>query len=652
MRPQKILLLATLLLVSLVGLSQSRSKVLSVKVAFLPHFVENVTWTNERNFKTFTLGYLGSDPLIEKNIKGLLEQRPNMKGIPVIFKKYSSIEELDDKVQCLFIDEKFNKDVFEVYKKIGGAQTLLITSECKSNKDVMINLLEVDKGHKEVGVAFKVNRANILAQGLFALPTILQHGGREIDVAKMYRKAKDEMHIAMESLEKERNKGQAYEQEIFTLLSDIQGNKSQLLEQEEQIKTQLKDIERRKKELQRTRAEYYQTQQILAAQNTEVTKRQKLLEKQEQELFDKKKLLARYNKKLNVHSEKIDSQQREIVQQRHDIDTKNIVIEQQQLVLIITITGVCIVILLFFLLYRGYKQKQKSNRKLEEQATLIEQKNVILGEQAEKLQVMNGNLNSQNEQLVQAHDSIQDSISYASRLQHSILPVMTTIQETFPDLFVIYNPMKQLSGDFYFYRQVRDQHFFAVVDCTGHSVPGALISMLGYNALTEIITQGTHNTGEILNQLHEQVISALIDVEDGMDMAMCKIDTQEKKLYFSGAKNPFVFFDQNDEFNIIKSRSHSIGGMLDIERDYETYEFSLENIKKFYLFSDGYQDQFGGEKDKKLGVKRFHKLIQKYYTDSMDDQKEQLEDFFAEWKGGVEQIDDVTILGVDINHLS
>ncbi len=652
MKLSKILLLVYLLSINFIGVSKSDPKILSIKIAFLSHFIENVTWTNEKEFKEFTLGYLGNNSSVEKNIQGLLRKKPRMKNVNVVYKKYTSIEDLDKGTQCLFIDEKFNDNIYEIYQQLDGAQTLLVTSECENNKDVMINLFEIDKGNQEVSVSFRVNRANILAQGLFALPTILQYGGREIDVAKMYQKAKDEMHQAIQSLKKEQEKGEVYEQEIFTLLSDIQNNKSQLIQQEEQIKNQKQDIEERKKELIQTRSEYYQTQQILAAQNTEVSKRQKLLEKQEAELFEKKKLLAKYNKKLSVHSEKINSQQREIVQQQHDIDNKNIVIELQQQFLIITVTGVCVVILLFVLLYRGYKQKQKINKKLEDQAVIIEQKNTILGEQAEELKVMNLSLNSQNEQLVQAHDSIQDSISYASRLQQSILPVLSTVQNTFPELFVIYQPMKQLSGDFYFYRKVKDQCFFAVVDCTGHSVPGALISMLGYNALTDIITQGIHDTGEILNQLHEQVISALIDVEDGMDMTLCRIDMTKQKMYFSGAKNPFIFFDQNDDFNIIKSRSHSIGGMLDIKRDYETYEFPLDMIKRFYLFSDGYQDQFGGKNDKKLGVKRFHKLIQEYHTEPMNIQKQKLQDFFTEWKKDEDQIDDVTILGVTISNLT
>ena len=226
-------------------------------------------------------------------------------------------------------------------------------------------------------------------------------------------------------------------------------------------------------ELNLSKKEYINTQKKISLQKEETEKRKKQLIDQEAELFQKKKKLADYNKKLALHTDKINQQKQEIITQQNSLNSKEYLIQLQRKILLISVIGAAIVFLLSIIIFIGYKNKKKINLKLREQTIVIEQKSHTLEEQAEELLTMNFSLNTQNSQLVQAHKQIKDSIDYASRLQFSMLPSMDLMKSMTPNMFLIYKPMHVLSGDFYFYKEVEDQFFIAVVDCTGHSVPGA-----------------------------------------------------------------------------------------------------------------------------------------------------------------------------------
>lgn len=613
-----------------------------LRVAFLPHFVENITWKGERNFETFTIGYLGNDPVIEKNIQELLISHPKIKNKKVVFERYTSVKQMKP-VPCLYIDEKYNNSLSEIYRKIGSFQTLLITSRCEDQRNVMINIYQ-----KGSNLSFEINKATIYSQGLFILPNLLLYGGDEIDIAKIYQKSQKEVASALDSLRKEQANGKKYQQEISDLVKNIEQNKRKVAQQESLIRLQFEEVSIQKNELNQSKTEYEQTQKMLLIQKDEIENRKKQLTDQEAILFQKKKKLADYNKKLALHTDKIDEQEKEIITQQNSLDSKEYLIQLQRKILIISVIGGGIVFILSIIIFIGYKNKKKINLKLTEQTVVIEQKSHALEEQAEELLTMNFSLNSQNTQLVQANKQIKDSIDYASRLQLSMLPSMGLMNSMTPNMFLIYKPMHVLSGDFYFYKEIENQVFIAVVDCTGHSVPGALLSMLGYNSLNEIIAQKIYEPGQILNYLHKKITGALVDIEDGMDMSLCRIDKETNTLDFAGAKNPLLYFDKEGNQQIIKATSQSIGGMIDYERDYQTTTLSLDEIDTFYLFSDGYQDQFGGKNDRKITRKKYYQLLENSQGKTMSDQQGFLEEYFEKWKQNTEQTDDVTILGVTL----
>ncbi len=271
-----------------------------------------------------------------------------------------------------------------------------------------------------------------------------------------------------------------------------------------------------------------------------------------------------------------------------------------------------------------------------------------------KLEAYNQTIGRINTELQQKNKDITDSIDYASRIQKSIIPSPEQLTNHFKAGFVIYKPKDIVSGDFYWFHQVDEKNcFVAVVDCTGHGVPGAFMSLIGHTLLDEIVIErGIKSPAQILNQLNKMIISLLkkggSNVNDGMDMALCCFNGDEKKLTFAGAFNPLVMV-REQKCRTYKPNRFPIGGVhYDAQRSFDEQIIEIQPGDRFYMFSDGYVDQFGGEKDKKFMMKRLYPLLEGMNGTPMNKQKEVLEAEFLAWKKGNEQVDDVTFVGIEI----
>lgn len=261
----------------------------------------------------------------------------------------------------------------------------------------------------------------------------------------------------------------------------------------------------------------------------------------------------------------------------------------------------------------------------------------------------------QKEVIEEKNKHITDSIVYAKRIQQAILPPEEVFKTHLNNAFVLYKPKDIVSGDFYWLERKENKILFAVVDCTGHGVPGAFMSIIGYNGLNQIVNEyGVSNPAEILNQLNRIITSTLkqneadTKIRDGMDMSVCSIDLATNKLEYAGANNP-IFIVRNNEVLEIKADKQPIGNYIGEEE----YHFTNNNIDLFpddrlYLFSDGYADQFGGPRGKKLKYTTFREMLIKYHRAPMSEQKQILNSLFEEWRGDLEQIDDVCVIGVAI----
>ncbi|MGZ4118890.1 MAG: PP2C family protein-serine/threonine phosphatase, partial [Bacteroidia bacterium] len=262
-------------------------------------------------------------------------------------------------------------------------------------------------------------------------------------------------------------------------------------------------------------------------------------------------------------------------------------------------------------------------------------------------------------QIEEKNTSITDSINYARRIQTAILPSIENMQKQLPEVFVLYKPKDIVSGDFYWFTEKNGSSILAVADCTGHGVPGAFMSMIGNDLLTQIIIEkGLTQPNLILTQLHEGVKHALkqddrqSEAKDGMDIAIvkCKTDGEKVELEYSGALRPFWLIKKGGtEIQEIKPDKHSIGGAYsNDQRMFSNHTLSLSKGDTFYLTTDGYADQFGGELGKKMMTKNMKELILKIQSSTMAEQKNILEKTFIEWQKNREQIDDVLVIGVRV----
>ena len=270
----------------------------------------------------------------------------------------------------------------------------------------------------------------------------------------------------------------------------------------------------------------------------------------------------------------------------------------------------------------------------------------------EKVQERTAEVVEQKEIIEKKNENITASIKYAERIQSAALPTNESISESLKENFIYFKPRDIVSGDFYWFAKTENKIFIAAVDCTGHGVPGAFMSLVGESHLTSIVRQNNIlEPGKILDHLHNAIQRSLKQKEtnnqDGMDAALCAIDTEANTLEFAGANNPLVMVDQKGEMTIVKANKMAIGGKRKTKKNekFTNHKFDLTKGTTYYIYSDGYADQFGGPDDRKFMVKKMKELLQKIALEPMEKQKSILDDRFESWKGQQAQVDDVLVIG-------
>ncbi len=275
----------------------------------------------------------------------------------------------------------------------------------------------------------------------------------------------------------------------------------------------------------------------------------------------------------------------------------------------------------------------------------LRRENAIL---EEKVRDRTATVVAQKEELAQKNKDITDSIRYAKRIQFAILPESSP----YPESFILFKPKDIVSGDFYWFTQVNGKEFLSAVDCTGHGVPGAFMSIIGHNSLTKIVREyGILEPGKILTQLNSEVMKTLHqrsdsgDVYDGMDLALVCYDREKNLLEFAGAFNP-LYLIRDGEIMEVKADKVSIGRSSVIrEVEFTNHRIQLQKGDTIYLFSDGYADQFGGELMKKFKYKNLKQLILRLQPESMAQQRIILDKTIEEWRGDLDQLDDILVIG-------
>ncbi|MGC8823199.1 MAG: response regulator [Bacteroidales bacterium] len=319
----------------------------------------------------------------------------------------------------------------------------------------------------------------------------------------------------------------------------------------------------------------------------------------------------------------------------------------QQTTNIILASLVFIIVLILLFLFVIFKQL----RRIKHANALLSESHRQIAEQKQEIEKQHAIVSAQKKKLT-------DSILYAKRIQNAVLPPRYVFEKIFPQHFILFKPRDIVSGDFYWISSKDNIAVIAVADCTGHGVPGAFMSMLGIAFLNEIVSKMTVNrhivtfhASEILNELRNYVIQSLhqtgrpTESKDGMDIALCIIDFENRTMQFAGAHNP-AYLIRNGQMQIIEADRMPIGIYKTENKSFTNREIKLEYDDQIYLFSDGYYDQIGGSKQTKMMSVNFRNYLLEISHLPMSEQQKLLEEFYESWKGENDQLDDVLVVGL------
>lgn len=311
---------------------------------------------------------------------------------------------------------------------------------------------------------------------------------------------------------------------------------------------------------------------------------------------------------------------------------------QQQFVIytVIAFAGLLVLVLMF--IYRTYRQKQRDN---------------------EQLLLQNEEIEKQRNQIQKQNENINKSINYAQGIQKALLPPQENLSRLLAESFIFFKPRDIVSGDYYYFKEIPKSYGSAemtgkavvtAVDCTGHGVPGAFLSMIGCNLLDEIVHSGETNPGTILRRLNNEVVRTLrqeeTDNRDGMDMSLCVVDTVNKTLEYSGAKNPLIYVTSSEVVRLKPDKNCIAGGTGRLDHDFEVHRVQVTEPTWFYMFSDGFIDQFGGPHGRKFMMKQFSELLGSIAALPPQQQRTMLKNVLREWIGNLyHQIDDILVIG-------
>ncbi len=287
---------------------------------------------------------------------------------------------------------------------------------------------------------------------------------------------------------------------------------------------------------------------------------------------------------------------------------------------------------------------------LGERERILEEK---VRERTEEMVRQKDEVERQSRKVVELYKNVTDSIRYAKRLQESILPLDQRVSELLPGSFVFYRPKDIVSGDFYWVEPVDGKTVFAAVDCTGHGVPGAFMSLVGHNGLNQVVKErGVTTPADVLDQLNRIAFDTLHKdrdqyVRDGMDMALCTFHPETLVLEFAGANCP-LYIVRGDEVLQFASNKIPIGGFELKGQKFQGHTVQLQKGDAVYVFSDGYADQFGGPRGKKFRYRQFRELLVKITPEAAERKKAMLSEAFNHWKGTQEQVDDILVMGMQV----
>lgn len=626
------------------------------RAEYILYIIDNIQWPNEDEFDVFTIGILESEAYITKELKKQSANITTKNGKPIKIIHFENPEMIEP-TQMLYVNRTEGYDISEILKETRGNHTLLI-SENYEFQTSMINFIILDNV-----LRFEINTARIENEVLRASPLFVAKSIKsEADWVNLYLKAEnllfeEQKVVAQQNLEIERQK-QLIREQLSTIKiqhEEIERQQDQILEQTEKLNKLDIILRNKEKEINATTA-------ILEEKARQVNESIGKIEKAEIELQNKSQEISEKEKFIEKQDSQIYAQLQEI--------------EKQKLVIIMGgILSVFLIVLGYFI-YRSYLIKKRAN-------IVLQKKNEHILKQKEEIEIQRNIATEQRDMIAKQNKNIQDSINYASRIQEAVLPPKELISSEIKNHFILNKPKEVVSGDYYWMASKNGSLIIAAADCTGHGVPGAFMSMLGVAFLNEIVNKiEVLKANEILNMLREHVISSLRqtgksdEAKDGMDIALCIIETKDHSIQFSGANNPLYIvrpesnaaddFISTEDMKLFKNDENYFlyrvkGDRMPVaisrkaDTSFTNHKFQLKPGDAIYLFSDGYIDQFGGPEGRRYMSGRFAEKIVSIQNLSMDEQYSELNNEIEAWKNHPDesgephsQIDDILVIGVKV----
>lgn len=597
------------------------------RVEYVFDISKYVEWEKEAMIQEFRIGILGSDSALYYAMLAEAATRDSIQKKPVHVYMFDSIADFQY-CHVLYTHKKFGFDLNNVYEELRQRPVLLITENYPFHQS-MLNFI-VFEGKKK----FELNTRLLEEHFLKVSPLFVAQAVKtKADWEKIYR-------LTEESLAKEREKTQAQKKEIEKQQEQIEQQQEQIKIQEDEINRQLQELDQLEKDIAAKEAALEKQIRQMAEQSRELKKQKQILYEQKVSIADQKLVLQGQKQEINKQKDRIAQQAEKVNQQLAEI-------EKQRMFMVLMAIFLFLLLGMAYFIWNNYKIKKKANQQLEEKNRKIRKQNKEIARQRDLAR-------EQRDRIALQKKQITDSISYARRIQRAVLPSLSVMREHVDNFFILYKPKDIVSGDFYWESQQNGKTIIVAADCTGHGVPGAFMSMLGITFLNDIVnTRGIVKPDEILNELRENVITSLNQkgdgndaLRDGMDIAVCVLDRISGKVMFSGANNP-MFLIRNKELIHVKGDKMPVSVFEDMV-SFTNHELPLQKDDRIYIFSDGYVDQFGGEKGKKFMRKRLKETLLSIYHLPMNKQKQRLDHTFEEWKGDQEQIDDVVMIGFRI----
>jgi serine phosphatase RsbU (regulator of sigma subunit) len=576
-----------------------------------------------KDSSNFRIGVLVGDYDLVNEMANLARTRNRIQDKPVTVAGFRNLESLTH-LQVLYVNKNAGFNLDKVKAKIKGQQTLLIT-EGYEFREAMINFIVVQDKPR-----FDINEEYLKGEGMTVPQTLLFTAIKtKEDWQNLFDVASKEIEVQKATIKEQLETIDVQKTEILKQKALLDSLDSQIAAKEKALLEKQKTLDKQFVQINKQQGEISTQKQTIIVQQREVQIQKDTLQNQKS--------------KIALQIAKIDDQLKKIGEQEGKIKLQLATLEKQKLILYFVVLALVLVSILGYYIYRSYKIKKEAN-------IILEEKNRTISQQKDEIEKQKDLAEAQRDQIAYQKKHITDSIMYAKRIQTALIPSLELFSDKL-EHFVLYKPLAIVSGDFYWVTAKDNLQIIIAADCTGHGVPGAFMSMLGVTLLNEIVN-GKHISmpDQIIENLRQGVIKSLNQVaeeesiKDGMDIAVCVVDFGKNILYYAGANNPLYLIRD-------KELVHYRADKMPVAIHYKMTPFTLQEIElkkgdTFYIFSDGYADQFGGPKEKKFMSAQLKETLVAMAGMPMLEQAARLNEIFEEWRGDSSQVDDVTVIGV------